>query len=93
MHHLNSSERKRDDAERQRCQLEITQDIGCNLRFFCPPPTPHLGFAYPGGVKTRCQFSVFASSSRSLHTQLAWSQVLFSNTLSLLLASQEGGEN
>lgn len=34
MHHLNSSERKRDDAERQRCQLEIKQDIGCNITYF-----------------------------------------------------------
>lgn len=60
-------------------------------RFSCPPPTPHS--ALPILVESKCvansQFS--QASLRSLHTHLAWSQVLFSNTLSLLLASWEGG--
>lgn len=67
--------------------------LGVTSQIFLPSSHSSLGFAYPGGVKTHCQFSVFASSLHSLHTQLAWSQVLFSNTLSLFLASREGGEN
>lgn len=58
-------------------------------KIWLPSSLSSFGPAYPGGVKMRCQFSVF-TSLHSLHTHLAWSQLLFSNTLLLFLASEKG---
>lgn len=90
MHHLNSSERKRYDAERQRCQLEITQDIGCNLTDFSAL-LPLLIWALPILVESkRVANSQFSHLPHALYI-LSWRGVkCFLVIHSLLLASQEG---